>query len=348
MKRLIIALLINLRLLALWRYCSRKKITILMLHGVADERPEGSWRPLWERPTPQQLESTIRQIGEYYSFISLDDAVRILDGLAPPVDYGLVVTFDDGYRNNFSEALPVLEKLNVPATFFIATGYVETGQSYWIDRLDYALQMAPDDRRLLRGRGYEFDLRGLDRKELTNEYRQLRQSIKENESEDESMLRVVDEMAESLETASEFTIKDIIDTDPYVSVATWAEQSAACEGGATIGSHSVDHCRLTSIPRSAVDGQIIDSKNEIEEKLGGACEFFCYPNGSLDEYVLERVKKAGYRAAVTTVHGLNCIGDDLRALKRYPMPWSENTHKNLLEISGILESRIAKALLGTR
>jgi len=347
-KRLLIALVVQLRLLSLWRFWHRKRITILMLHGVTDEQSDDSWKPLWERPTVEQLAASIKQLCEYYTPISLHEAVRVLDGSAAAVDHGLVVTFDDGYRNNFSEALPLLKSMGVPATFFVATGFVETGLPYWVDRLDYALQHAPDDRRLLKSEGYEFDLRGLDREALAASYRNLRVSIKNKEQSDEDMLRIVNEFSEFLETASESAISDVINTDSYVAVATWAEQNTAIEQGATIGSHSVDHHRLTAIPRSDVDRQLVESKSEIEEKLGIDCEFFCYPNGSVDEFVRERVRHTEYRAAVTTVHGLNKAGDDLYTLKRYPMPRSLDPQEKLLRLSGVFESRVFQALLGNR
>ena len=345
MKRLIITIIVRLKILSLWRYWNRKSITILMVHGVVDQHTSASWAPLWVRPTLEKFELSIKQISKYYNFISLDDAVRILDGSSPPVENAVVLTFDDGYRNNFSEALPLLEQLGIPATFFVATGYVETGRSYWIDRLDYALQQAPDESRLLRYQGHEYDLRNLGREQLINGYRELRLNIKRNEQDDEGMIRALDEFCGALESSSGVTIDTIINTDPFVSIASWAEQSAACKGGATIGSHSVDHCRLTSIPKSDIDEQLIDSKDEIEEKLGNCCQFFCYPNGSFNEDVLERVRKTGYRAAVTTVRGLNRVGDDLYALKRFAMPMLENEQDILLGISGVLESRLVRAIL---
>ena len=107
LKRLVLTIFVRLRLLALWRYWNRKSITILALHGIAGRHTSASWTPLWARPTPEQMRKVIGQIGNHYKFISLDHAVRILEGTAPNVDHGLVVTFDDGYRNNLAEALQV-------------------------------------------------------------------------------------------------------------------------------------------------------------------------------------------------------------------------------------------------
>ena len=347
MKQLILFLIFRLQLYAIWRHWNRKKITILMLHGIAGDSHDTNWSPLWERPPVDRMVSVLEQLKSHYTLLTLEEAVRILEGSAPPVDHGLVLTFDDGYRNNFSVALPRLNEISVPATFFVATGFVETQQAYWVDRLDYALQQAPDEQRLLEGHGHRFDLRGLDREALASSYRNLRQTLKKREREDKGLLRVVDAFSESLEGLTGTSVTEIIDTDPNISVATWAEQKAAVDAGATIGSHSVDHFRLTAIPKSDVDGQLVESKKAIEEELGVECDFFCYPNGSVDDFVRERTREAGYRAAVTTVRGLNSIGDDLHSLKRHGMPMSEDERKNLLQISGILESRLAKAILGT-
>jgi peptidoglycan/xylan/chitin deacetylase (PgdA/CDA1 family) len=344
LKQLLIALLFRSGLFALWRHWNRKRITILALHGVTGRHTSASWTPLWERPTTERIALVLKQLSSHYTYISIQDAVSILDGSAPAVDHGLVVTFDDGYRNNFTEALPVLEELGVPASFFVATGYVESGRSYWVDRMDYALQHAPDDRRLLKCDGYEFDFRGLDHDELAEAYRKMRVSLKRNERNDEDLLRIVDSFCEFLESGSETTISDVIETDAHAAIATWAEQGAACAKGVTIGSHTVDHFRLTSIPESDVDRQVVDSKNEIERNLKIDCEYFCYPNGNLDDFVRDRVAEAKYRAAVASRKGRNSPGDDLFRLKRYSMPLSENLHKNLLQISGIFESRIVKAL----
>ncbi len=337
MKSLIVLLLRATFVLHILRFLNRKKITILMLHGVAGEHPDEAWQPLWPRPTPEDLDRVLGHLSQHYRFISIDDAADIIEGRKPPVRNGLVITFDDGYRNNVAEALPVLRKHGVPAAFYIATGFVESGASFWIDRLDYALQVAPDEARLIEAIGRTFDLRHLDRASLGERYRQMRLAVKESVADDETMLATFDEVSTQLEQAAGASITDIIDSDPWVSIATWSELRDASSAGVEIGSHTVDHCRLTAISRDAVATQLSASKQAVENGVKLACEHFCYPNGDFDTSIAEQVRSAGYRSAVTTQKGQNRIGDDLMTLRRYPMPCKADAFGNLLAVSGFGE-----------
>src|SRR5690554_8072585 len=99
MKRVLRYLVYASGLLALWRYLHRKQITILMLHGVAGENAGARWRPLWERMPASKLDAMLGVLGRYYRFLSIVEAVGIIDGRNPPVDYGLVLHIDAGYRH---------------------------------------------------------------------------------------------------------------------------------------------------------------------------------------------------------------------------------------------------------
>ena len=345
MKRLIKQLVRICGVAHLLRFLNRRKITILTLHGVAGNHADAGWAPLWPRITPHQLDTVLGQFAKHYEFVSLSEAVAMLSGASPMKNNAMAVTFDDGYRNNVIEAWPVLKKHSAPATFFVSTGYVETGRAFWIDRLDFALQASPDESRLIESDGTTFDLRGLSREKLIDGYRRLRLSLKNSLDTDEEMLAAFDTISDSLELASGSSIGEIIDDDPYVSVADWQEFAAAARDGVTIGSHTVDHYRLDAIPRDAVDAQLTESKAEIERKVGRECEFFCFPNGSFDDYVVQRTRDAGYAAAVTTVRGLNKVGDDLFRLRRYAMPSKSHAFDNLLAVSGFFELPVIRRIL---
>jgi peptidoglycan/xylan/chitin deacetylase (PgdA/CDA1 family) len=267
-------------------------------------------------------------------------------GERPVIERALVLTFDDGYRNNIREALPVLRKHGAPATFFVATGFVGNGRSYWIDRLDYALQAAPDEARRFEASGLDFDLRGGSRAELANGYRQLRLAVKARIESDEEMLEVMHTLAESLEEAAGTSIEDVIGDDPFASVASWNELGKVAHDGVLIGSHTVDHLRLDGVDEHSMAGQLRYSKAEIEQRLGIECAFFCYPNGNFDAQVVAKTREAGYRAAVTTQRGLNAVGDDVYTLKRYGFPTRATAFDNLLAISGLAEAPVLRRLAG--
>ena len=329
------------------RFWNRKKITILTLHGVAGEHPEANWAPLWPRITPEKLDAVLSQLGKHYEFVSFGNAVDMIAGSVPVKNNSLVLTFDDGYRNNITEAWPVLKKHNAPAIFFVATGFVETNRAFWIDRLDYALQKSPDAARRISANGVEFDLRGLSGEQLRDGYTHLRLSVKNAISDDDEMLGIFASMSESLEKSSGSAIVDVLERDPYASIAAWPDLQTASRDGVTVGSHSVDHFRLDSVPRNAVDEQLVQSKAAIEEKLKLQCDYFCFPNGSFNEFVLQRTKEAGYTAAVSTLRGLNSVGDDLFRLKRYTMPAKATAFDILLAISGFFELPVVHRFVGS-
>ena len=346
MKRLIALLLRATFVLHAVRFLNRNKVTILMLHGVAGEHEDAGWAPLWPRMTPERLDEVLGQFARHYRFVTLDDAVEMIAGRKPMIHNAMVLTFDDGYRNNLTEALPVLEKHGVPATFYIATGFVETGASYWIDRLDYALQKAPDEARLVEAVGAQHDLRGLDRGQLAEAYKRMRLGVKNSVPDDEQMLAEFDRISAQLEEAADTSIRDIIDTDPYVSVASWQELKDVARRGVEIGSHTVDHCRLTGIDRERVAQQLKDSMQQVAAGVELECRHFCYPNGDHDAGVAEQVREAGYTSAVTTDNGLNGVGDDLMTLRRYAMPARKDAFANLMAISGLTQLPVLRRIAG--
>ncbi len=316
-----------------------------MLHGVAGEHPESSWHPLWTRLPAETFDEVLGQLGRYYNFVSLDEAVAIIAGERPVVDNALVLTFDDGYRNNFMEALPILTRHGASATFFMATGYVGTGKVYWIDRLDYALQNAPDSARYIEEGQYRFDLRNRSRAGLISGYRDLRLAIKDSCRDEHQMLEIFGSIASKLERAAGTSIDEIIGSDPYASVATWDDLRSALQDGAGIGSHTVDHFRLDKIDEGEVDGQLTLSRAEIEGRLGIGCTLFCYPNGNHNEFIRSRTREAGYGAAVTTEVGTNAVGDDLFTLKRMTFPAKGSMIENLIAVSGLKDMRLIRRVM---
>lgn len=309
-------------LLRAWRRKNRYRIGILAAHGVMDDGNGASWRPLWRRLHVEHFERTLRLLQRYYEFVSLSEAAQMLKGDLAPRPHCMVLTFDDGYRNNFTHALPVLERLRIPATFFVCPGLIGTRGSYWIDRLDYVIQHLPRQERIIPVRTGGIALNFQNRELLASSYLQLRLALKRNYQSD--LEQRVDELAAELEREAGVRLADVIEHDPWAATMSWDESRLAKQRGAEIGSHTVDHVRLSLAEPDTVWDQLTRSRSAIESELGVACTSLAYPNGDYTPAVAAAAQQAGYACAVTALLGLNGPGEDLFTLRRITFPMREH------------------------
>ena len=300
---------------------NQDKITIISMHGVMCNHPKVLWEPLRDQLDPNSLERTIHVLSQYYTFISLDQACSILSGESEPVKNGLVYTMDDGYWNNLAYAGPIFEKYNIIPTIFVATKNIDQCSPFWFDRLDYALQQLPGNeyRIKLLGKDFSFELESRER--LKKSYARFRELIKLNFNKDEEMRELLDNLSTEIEKISGKSLSQIIKNDDWARIASWQELRLASENKKfTIGSHTVDHIRISLVNDAEMEFQLKISKQKIEHELGGHCQYFCYPNGSFSHQAIEKVKQSDYRLAVTTKPGMNSIGANMMALNRFNVP----------------------------
>lgn len=297
----------------------RQRIVFLMIHGVVDFSFQTSWRPLRKQLSVQNLSRGLAALNKYYNIVSMNQAVSMLAGLAPLQPRSLVLTFDDGYRNNITHALPILQRYKVPATFFLCTGHVKRRVPFWYDRMDYAIQHLRREQ-LISFAGKMFLFRpnqeGISRQTFTN----LRNIIKADKQPYDATMRKVDLIADILEENARCRLRDVFEKDHYTAIMSWEEARLAVEQGVTIGSHTVDHSLLDLLDEFSVKEQLAVSKNTIEKQLNRQCSYFCYPNGNWNNASTSLVGEAGFAAAITTDNGLNKVGDNLLTLRRVGFP----------------------------
>jgi len=224
----------------------------------------------------------------------------------------LAITFDDGYRDNLVHAAPVLERHRLPATIFLATGFVGTGQAPWYDRLALALKgttrprLAVGDR--LWGLGSTSERLGaLDA--LLEWFKRVPDETRRAEVE-----RLVDELSGGR-----------LRTPPRL-MLDWDDVRQLRAMGFSIGAHTVTHPILARCTPDRVWEEIAGSKRAIETALGEPVRAFAYPNGGADDYsetITNLVREAGYTCAVTTRRGLNTADTPLYELRRGG-PWEEH------------------------
>ena len=339
MRRLVLRLLHVTGATWLWRWWHRRAVTILMTHGVEVGARDHAWVPLRPQLRHQALEACLRALAPRYRFVSLDEAVAMLRGEIPVRPYSLALTFDDGYRNQLTQALPALRRWKAPATFFITTGHVEDRRPYWFDRLDFALQQLPVDGRKVRIGPEIIQLRAGDRDALRASYKALRDAAKAVPRSDHEMRAELEALAEALELESGRRLADVFEADAWSSVVSWADVTEHARAtDISFGSHTVSHVRLAEADRTSAEAELRRSKAAIEAHTGTPCQYFCYPNGSVSAPVAALTAQCGYAAAVTVEPGLNRVGDDVMRLRRINLPEQGGDAEILAEVSGLADA----------
>ena len=204
-----------------------------------------------------------------------------------------VITFDDGWLDNYLYAYPILKKYQIPATIFLPTGFIGTSEWFWPDRIGYLLaryvkasvQQPLDflcDRYplLKRARG--------DGVEQINSIIETCKELPEEEIE-----RMIEEMSQELG----------LDSPPGRIVMNWSEVEKMSASGVSFGSHSATHKILTTISTKDVENELKVSLKTLKRENVTAVPVFCYPNGNFTHTIAEQVKEAGYEAAVTVRFG---------------------------------------------
>lgn len=318
------------RLLA---FHNRRRIIILRYHRVVDNVPraiQGLRRRAIGDPTSEAFRFQLEVITSRYKIISLGEALDMIEGRRPVDPYSVVLTFDDGYRNNLTHAYPVLRSFHASATIFVVSSFVEHRKPLWFNRLDSSLQAAAGPLVLnIDGAKRTFALGSVsERWEARQELARLCKL---------GGVYWTENLLNQVEKRSCNSPMDESDDD-WTAPATWADLKAAWGDGIDVGCHTANHEMLGRVERSVVVSELTSAKRVIEARLGRACDHFCYPYGGQDAFnnlTREEVIRAGFKCACTTVDGFVKPGDDVFELRRRLLPSGPDRFAILAALSGV-------------
>jgi peptidoglycan/xylan/chitin deacetylase (PgdA/CDA1 family) len=258
-----------------------------------------------------------------FNVLSLQEAVKRLTGKDVP-DNAVVVTFDDGYRDNFLNAFPILMSLSIPATIFLATNAIGSSVMLWHDRVFSAFRNTRCDR--LYGFGnISGKLLWHTMSEKLFAQEEVLKFLRSCNSIERSYW--IDRLIQVLEVAG-------CDHAPGL-MLSWDQVVAMQKGGISFGSHTASHPILSKLSREEACMEILVSKRVIEEKLGIPVRALAYPNGKTHDFsdlTKRLVRESGYECAVTTIFGTNGVEQDLFELRR-ATPWDEDIHAFALRLN---------------
>lgn len=291
--------------------CRRKTAPaarILYYHRVNDEHD-----PYFPATSTELFEQEMRFAAKHYKIVSLADLLLHLEE-GPPEDV-LAITFDDGYRDNYENAFPILQKYGLPATIFLTTGSIDSREPVWVEQLAQALKKTSKDFIDL-----EIDLPRRFWTRTEAERLRSNQDIFEllRHLPDTDRRGWLDHIYRQLGARDDQARKD--------KMLTWDQVRAMKAQGIEFGGHTVTHPFLSKMPQEQVIWEVSECKRRIQEELQAPVVHFAYPNGREEDFGKnnkEIIRSAGYRAAVTTIWGMNYRSTDPMELRR-GQPWEES------------------------
>lgn len=247
----------------------------------------------------RMLEHHLDWIGRRFRFVSLDELGARLEEGKPFDEPAAAVTFDDGYRDVYDNAFPVLKRKGIPAAFFVVTDLIGTSRMQIYDKLHLLLDQAfpswrsiPDALALgLRGLGIALP------ETLTTRLMAWR-------SPAQAMIMLLDGLPQAdlhrLIAALEAEAGTVDPAPEDLRPASWDMLAEMRRAGVTIGSHTQAHALLTNEPLHTIHEEVLGSRQALERKLGVPVEHFAYPYGRFNAAAVAAVAVSGYRFGYTT------------------------------------------------
>lgn len=278
------------------------RLLILGWHNV-----EGTWcfpAPVGEGA--RGLARQLRAVSRWGTVVPLDDAVDRLRSGRPLPPRAVALTFDDGYRDNLTMAVPMLRSLGLPATFFLVPALLGRELAAWWELLAgaFARTQVP----VLEWDDSTWNLDGERRRAFDDVSERLKRL------DQQARLAQVQEVGERLgvELDREAVNDLFLDWDDARELAR----------AASVGAHSSDHAILANEPAAVQQQNLADARCRLGDELGLDVKLLAYPNGMHGDFSDDTeaaAERAGYRAAVTTVPGWNRPGTERFALRRQVM-----------------------------
>ena len=285
----------------------RGNLTVLFFHRVFAELD-----PLMPgEPTACSFDAMLGWLQSQFQLLPLDQAVQMCaEGSLPPA--AAAITFDDGYRDNHAVAAPLLRRRGIPATFFIASRFLDGGLM-WNDGVAEALRQTRLDRLQMPELGLvDLPLAGWPAR--SHAVATLLDKLKYLPPAER------DTAVRSVQTACR--------TPPPTDLMMTSEQVRDLyQQGFGIGGHTCHHPILMTLPDAEAEREIALGRADLQACTESEVPLFAYPNGRLgkdyDARHREMARRSGFKAGFTTEPGVCHRSSDLWALPRFT-PWNRD------------------------
>ena len=230
---------------------------ILCYHRVNDDH-----HPFFGGVPVETFSAQMEQIGKYCRVLPLEELVERMRRRDVP-DRAVAITFDDGYKDNFTNAFPILKDLGLPATIFLTTGSLDSGEWLWHDKVFEAFHYAHSQMLDMNEQSFPLTTKREKTVALNATLKRLR--ALPPEERDHVITNLIEQLDPNYQSLSG---QDKLG---------WDDVRIMSENQITFGAHTVSHPILSRMSLEAASQEIIDSKNAIEKTPQHFCPFVCVP-----------------------------------------------------------------------
>ncbi|MCG3116089.1 MAG: polysaccharide deacetylase family protein [Candidatus Manganitrophus sp. SA1] len=297
--------------ICLWKRRRLNNLLVLTYHRVSET-------PDFEdslKVSLKNFENQMRFIKKNYHIISGEELAEIIKNKQSFPSNSCLITFDDGWIDNYTNAFPVLKRHRIPAIIFISTDYVNTSRVFWHEQLIKIFEKTSPSLDINKLGCTLKTQPGLISEKIRNI---LRVPISGRRP-------LIEDLISYLKGFDPKAINDLVgdlqllvgrEEDNGPTILSWDQIKEMSQNNVCFGSHAKSHDILTIIPKSQIKEEILESKKIIENKLGKPVHFIAYPNGNYDAFVTQITREAGYLAGFTCVPGTNASLENPYELKR--------------------------------
>lgn len=260
-----------------------RRAAVLNYHRVLDV--EAAQREAVEEGmfvTPATFERQLDWLLAHFRVLPLHEIVAALRANRPLPERACAITFDDGWRDNLTHALPALEARHLPSTVFVVTGRIGSAGAFWPDEICQILRAWPRERQIDVARRLGAPPPGEDPiYSLLEHLKDVPRAVRD------AALATLRTESGGAARAAERVLLD------------WDEIDRMAKGGVAIEAHGVSHDMLTGLDDDAARAELVDSRRTLLERGHGLGGLFAYPAGRHDARVCRLTEESGFSAAFT-------------------------------------------------
>ena len=264
------------------------------------------------------FERQIRNLKDHFQLLTLEDVLTLAESGFDLTEPSAMISFDDGYLDNFTEAMPILQSVGAPATFFLPSGFLEHPRPFWWDHVAIVLHQSRCDQLSLDWPvPTTFNFAGSGRAAAQG---MIISWFLEGRIADEAAFLEHLEMQSLVFLDGPSLGRELL--------MNRAQARAMGDAGLGIGSHGRTHRSLSRLLELEQQEELSRSKRDIKTITGHSVEAIAYPfgvAGAFDEALMRRSQAVGYRLGFTFEGGINRPGTtDAMAVRRINVGFSDS------------------------